>query len=581
LSPEFLLLQRAVAGRYSLDRELGRGGMGVVFLARDVALERPVAIKLLPPALARVPGARERFLREARLAARLSHPHIVPIHAVEQHDDLAFFVMSYVDGETLGERVRRAGPLPPAALARVLREVAWALAHAHAHGVVHRDVKPENVMLERGGEGSVGRALVTDFGIAAPASDATASAGRGTPAFMSPEQARGAVLDGRSDIYSLGVTAWVAATGALPWANDGARLLAWEGTASLPRIATVAPKLPPTLAHAIDRCLACDPAARWESADALAAALDAPTAQPAAAPPVIRRFLRDAERSGGEAVTSLVGALTTVGVLGGRFGFDLFTGLVIWSVAGVLTALAALRAGQLYGAARSLRAAGYDHDALRAGVAVEDARRLEEDTAPGATERSAATLGAMAGGTGVALWIAGNDALGLPIVIFGAATAVALPTIMVSRLLQLRGFGDRMWRGLMGGSVGRSLLKVAGLGAKSPALPAPYAGEPTALALGRAVDVLWAQLPAGDRQQLGDVPTLVKKLEAQALALRDGADRDPRRAERLATTVATLEAVRLDLLRLKARELAAPGMTTTLAEAERVSAYVDEVLTPI
>src|SRR5688572_31620365 len=108
---DFILLQRAVAGRYSLDRELGRGGMGIVFLARDVALERPVAIKLLPPALAAVAGFKDRFLREARTAAALSHPHIVPIHAVEQVGDLVFFVMEYIPGETLGERIRREGPL--------------------------------------------------------------------------------------------------------------------------------------------------------------------------------------------------------------------------------------------------------------------------------------------------------------------------------------------------------------------------------------------------------------------------------------------------------------------------------------
>src|SRR5829696_122081 len=129
-TPEFVALQEAVAGRYSLDRELGRGGMGVVFLARDVALERLVAIKLLPPALAASRALRERFLREARTAAGLSHPHIVPIHAVEERGDLVYFVMGYVEGETLHQRVRRAGPLAGAEAMRVTQEVAWALAHA-------------------------------------------------------------------------------------------------------------------------------------------------------------------------------------------------------------------------------------------------------------------------------------------------------------------------------------------------------------------------------------------------------------------------------------------------------------------
>src|ERR687889_2292202 len=162
MSEEFLALQSALAGEYSLQRELGRGGMGIVYLARDVQLDRDVAIKVLPSHLARTAESRERFVREARTAAGLSHPHIVPIHRVGEAAGFVFFVMSYVEGETLGERLRTRGPLPPAEAARVLREVAWALAYAHGRGVVHRDVKPDNILLEEG----TGRALVTDFGIA-------------------------------------------------------------------------------------------------------------------------------------------------------------------------------------------------------------------------------------------------------------------------------------------------------------------------------------------------------------------------------------------------------------------------------
>src|SRR5688500_15425252 len=161
-STEFLDLQAAVAGEYSLQRELGRGGMGIVYLARDVQLDRDVAIKVLPNDLAHTPAARERFLREARMAAGLSHPHIVPIHRVAEMGGFVFFVMSYVEGETLGERIRARGPLPPADATRIMREVAWALAYAHGRGIVHRDVKPDNIMLEA----RTGRALVTDFGTA-------------------------------------------------------------------------------------------------------------------------------------------------------------------------------------------------------------------------------------------------------------------------------------------------------------------------------------------------------------------------------------------------------------------------------
>jgi len=158
----FLDFQSALAGRYSLERELGQGGMGVVYLAREVRLDRPVAVKLLPPHQAGDGHLRERFLREARTAAKLSHPHIIPIFAVDEAGEFVFFAMAYVAGETLTERIQRRGPLGPSEAGRVLREVAWALAYAHSQGVVHRDVKPDNIMLEE----ATGRALVADFGIA-------------------------------------------------------------------------------------------------------------------------------------------------------------------------------------------------------------------------------------------------------------------------------------------------------------------------------------------------------------------------------------------------------------------------------
>jgi serine/threonine protein kinase len=207
-------LNAAAGDDFIVERELGRGGMGAVFLARDRALERPVAIKVLPPELASQTALRERFLRETRTAAAFSHPHIVPVHAVEERNGLLLFVMGYVDGETLASRVRRLGPMNAADATRLLREVAWALSYAHGRGTVHRDIKPDNILIER----ATGRALVLDFGIAAavagPADAGAAGATRltrigevvGTPQFMSPEQASADQVDGRSDLYSLGAT---------------------------------------------------------------------------------------------------------------------------------------------------------------------------------------------------------------------------------------------------------------------------------------------------------------------------------------------------------------------------------------
>jgi len=182
---DFLALQEAVAGRYSLENELGRGGMGIVYLAHEVSLDRPVALKLLPPELAAQAQLKERFLREARTAAKLSHPNIVPIFAVDEVDGFVFFAMAYVGGESLGQRIRSKGPVPASEAARIMREVAWALAYAHAQGIVHRDVKPDNILLEDGS----GRALVTDFGIAhvreAPGMTAVGEV-IGTAEYMSP-----------------------------------------------------------------------------------------------------------------------------------------------------------------------------------------------------------------------------------------------------------------------------------------------------------------------------------------------------------------------------------------------------------
>jgi len=287
----FLAFQEAVAGQYSLQRELGRGGMGVVYLAREIRLERSVAIKLLPPELAAHSQLRDRFMREARTAARLSHPYIVPIHAVDEVAGFVFYVMAYVDGETLAQRVMSRGPLQPPEATRVLREVAWALSYAHSQGVVHHDIKPANILLERG----TGRAMVTDFGIArlAQASGETAVGEMlGTPEYMSPEQASGEAVDARSDIYSLGILAYYAVSGSLPFTAPTAQaVLAKQVTQAAPPVASIAPATPRSLAVAIDGCLHKDPAQRIQSGEALADALAPALDKRAEVPVPIRAFL--------------------------------------------------------------------------------------------------------------------------------------------------------------------------------------------------------------------------------------------------------------------------------------------------
>src|SRR2546423_6206322 len=291
-SGEFLELQAALVGEYFLQRELGRGGMGVVYLARDVQLDRDVAIKVLPSHLARTAESRERFVREARTAAGLSHPHIVPIHRVGESGGFVFFVMSYVEGETLGDRLRTRGPLQPADAARVMREVAWALAYAHGRGIVHRDVKPDNILLES----RTGRALVTDFGIAhgGTAAEPAMESGKiaGTAHFMSPEQAANQAIDGRSDIYALGVVGYLAVSGRLPFeASNLPTLLLRQATEEPQSVMRAAPGLPPALGAAIDRCLARDPAARFDDGEALAEALAPPPDARPALPPTLRAWL--------------------------------------------------------------------------------------------------------------------------------------------------------------------------------------------------------------------------------------------------------------------------------------------------
>jgi serine/threonine-protein kinase len=268
-----------LAGRYRVGRELGRGGMASVYLARDEKHGRDVAIKVIRPDLSASLG-HERFLREIEIAARLRHPNIVPLFDSGEVDGSLFFVMPYEEGRSLRERLREAGALPIADALNVLRDVARALCYAHEHGVVHRDIKPDNVML------SGGAAVVTDFGIAKAVSDARTVAGDptltvdgtviGTPAYMAPEQATGdTAVDHRADIYSFGCLGYEVFAGHPPFQEKATHLLIAAHLATVPRpIAELRPEIPPSIAELLSQCLAKAPADRPQSARELLPVLD-------------------------------------------------------------------------------------------------------------------------------------------------------------------------------------------------------------------------------------------------------------------------------------------------------------------
>ncbi|HET9604575.1 MAG TPA: serine/threonine-protein kinase, partial [Gemmatimonadales bacterium] len=293
----------AFADRYRIERELGRGGMGAVYLARDIALDRSVALKVLPPEFASEGSLRERFLRETRMTASFSHPNIVPVYSVEERDGLLAFAMGYVEGESLAERVRRLGPVDTRTIVRVLQDIGYALAYAHGRGIVHRDIKPDNIMIER----ATGRALLMDFGISRAAS-ATAGAAPGltrvgevvgTPEFMSPEQATGDEVDGRSDLYSLGLVALFALTGTAPITGSSvAQIITRQLTQLPPPAATLRDDIPDALGAAIDKCVAKQPEDRFQGAEALVEAIDAAQLAPPEIPLPIRMFAQELQSLG-------------------------------------------------------------------------------------------------------------------------------------------------------------------------------------------------------------------------------------------------------------------------------------------
>jgi tetratricopeptide (TPR) repeat protein len=317
-SSAFDHLTAALADRYALQRELGRGGMATVYLATDLKHERPVALKVLKPELAAVLGA-DRFLREVKTTAQLTHPHILPLHDSGNADGFLYYVMPYVEGESLRDRLTREKQLPLDDALQISREVADALSYAHSHGVIHRDIKPENILLESG------HAVVADFGIARAIDQAGGEKltgtgiALGTPAYMSPEQAAGSKdLDGRSDLYSLGCVLYEMLAGQPPFAGPTLESVIHQHlTAEPPSITVIRPAVPGWVAAALTRSLAKTPADRFNPVAQFAEAI-APRASTAEVPVRARRWSR--VWLGWAAGLVLVAALVTSLVVWGPLG---------------------------------------------------------------------------------------------------------------------------------------------------------------------------------------------------------------------------------------------------------------------
>ncbi len=472
ISAEFLTLQQHLAGRYSIERELGRGGMGIVLLARDVALDRLVAIKLLPPELAANHELRDRFLREARTAAGLSHPNIVPIHTVEEHDDLVFFVMGYVDGETLAERVHRAGLLPSRLAMKILQEVAWALAYAHERGVIHRDIKPDNIMIEHGTD----RALVTDFGIAVGKWDIDSGTGEviGTARYMSPEQACGEAVDRRSDLYSLGATLFYGLTGRPPFQGRNLpAILSQQVARPAPSVVSVRPEVPARLAEVVDRCLQKSADDRFETGDDVARAVGDALGRDFRAPPLIRSFVRNAQ------VTTMV--VIAVAVAGQTITIGTSGAEIVTIGVGLIAPILVF---QLVGVVRRLLREGYTFDDVREALLSE--AKIQQEEAEVMRQRR---------------WF---------------------------RWL------DSQWHRIWAGQFGRWFFRVSGTGIKAPERPALPSSDATEFVLGRSTLAAYRALPDDTRRQVPGIPRIVEQMERRADALRGQGDTGERLGETVA-----------------------------------------------
>ncbi|HTK49172.1 MAG TPA: serine/threonine-protein kinase [Gemmatimonadaceae bacterium] len=629
---DFIALQTALAGEYSLDREIGRGGMGVVYLAREVRLARPVAIKVLPRALAARPELREAFLREAQTAASLTHPNIVPLYAAGERTGFVYIVMAFVEGTTLGERIRTRGPLLPGQAARVLREVAWALAYAHGAQLVHRDVSAENILLERGSE----RALVTDFGIASATQTSAVDAdGRvmGNAHYVSPEQAAGEPVDARSDLYSLGVAGYYALTGRLPFDGEtSAEVVRQHLADAAPSITSVAPSVPPRLAAAVERCLHKQPIRRYPTAESFAEAIDLAFEHAKEIPAPLRVWLSQGQKEL-PARVAFVGVGATTGI---TLAYSITNGawaplhFALWFLVPFVP-LVALSFVPSYFRLRRVLGEGYHVDDLHAAMREHQLALAEEieyerrQSSPRFRSIMRVLLASSLGGLAIGSWIwrhavdvlkpfGGFGSLNAfwdlqefaVRILFFAASGVTISVVSLGGEYARLHLAHRVASRAIGfwkSKWGVRLAKVASLGLKKAERPTLGMPLLTEVALGRATDHLFEALPKASRRELAALPETVRRLETDAGRLRttivalddqlaafgrgDALGDDERirvadelratrttAAERLATTVTAIETIRLDLLRLQMGSVGLDSVTASLDAARSIGEQI-------
>ena len=564
--------------------------MGIVYLARDVLLERPVAIKLLAPALAAREDMRRRFLREARLAAQCFHPNIVPIHEVAEAGDLAWFVMAYVPGESLADRLRRVGPLPAEEVRRIGQEIGWALAYAHERGVVHRDVKPENILLEQGSD----RALIADFGIAV-AGNSPHHRGEvaGTARYMAPEQALGEAVDGRADLYALGVTLYVAATGTYPYdGTSSVAILVQQTSQGAPSVRQRAPRLPATVADAIDQCLAVHVDERFDNAARFVQAIER-TREGGELPAAARAARVAASSALTLADWTFAIAYASVFLVMGEEARSIGRAIMISVAQGIVTfagIATTVRASEAVLAART---------ALKRGVAPAD---VVDALAPSPTvplERlgTAKAIAMLVGASTLAVGQAYVDPLGLPgpVEFVGNMLTWLAPPVLVQRAIagMRRESGVSRWLyAFVRKPLAQRVVGWLGGRANQQTTRAVPASAATEVLLGDAAQAIFARLPNEAQQALAALPAATAALAQEAVTLRlraEALSAEHRRLRnaphdaamlatieqqqatvraRLGTAIAGLENIRLDLLRLEA-DRTLPGSLTEQLDAVR------------